>query len=108
MEEQQDSKRYKRFQDFYPYYLSQHQNPVCRFLHVIGSCCSIVFLFVAIIFFSWIWLVAAIVVGYVFAWIGHFIFEKNKPATFKQPLFSLLADFVMLDDVLTGKLKVKK
>ncbi|WP_448547778.1 Mpo1-like protein [Thalassotalea fusca] len=99
------TKSYQSFKEFYPFYLSQHQNRVCRLLHVIGSLCVIALLVTTIItqIYTLLWLMP--VAGYGFAWIGHFFFEHNKPATFTYPWYSFLADWVMLKDVLTGKLR---
>lgn len=92
--------QFNSFKEFYPFYLSEHSHPVCRRLHYIGS--SLVLLLIGYIFFSgnlhFLWLLPLI--GYGFAWIGHFVFEKNKPATFKYPLYSFLADWVMLKDAI--------
>jgi hypothetical protein len=93
------------FREFYPYYLGEHANITCRRLHVVGS--SIVVLIVALVVAQvltpW-WLLAVPVCGYGFAWVGHFFFEHNRPATFKHPLYSLMGDWVMFKDVLTGKI----
>ena len=98
-------KKYHTFTAFYPFYLSQHQNTVCRRLHYIAS--GIIVLLVVYILWSsqWslIWLVP--VIGYGFAWTGHFFFERNKPATFTYPFYSLLGDWVMFKDILTRKIK---
>lgn len=102
------NQKFTNFSDFYAFYLTQHQNPFSRFLHVIGSMCAVVFLLIALIAHVWIFIVPALVCGYGFAWLGHFLFERNKPATFKQPFYSLLADFVMLKDILLNKLPSKK
>ena len=99
------TKKYQSFAEFYPYYLSQHQNTVCRRLHFIGSV-IIVFLVLYIMLtkaFSLFLLLP--IIGYGFAWVGHFFFEKNKPATFIYPFYSLLGDWVMFKDVLIGKIK---
>lgn len=95
------------FKEFYPYYLSEHRSPVCRALHYIGSCLVLVVLAVALLTQYWrlLWLLP--VIGYGFAWVGHFFFEHNKPATFKYPLYSLAADWVMLKDFVTGRLQHK-
>ncbi|GGA06127.1 DUF962 domain-containing protein [Dyella caseinilytica] len=94
------------FQDFYPYYLNEHRDRRCRRLHFIGS--TLVLLIVLFALFSgrlvWLWL--APVAGYGFAWIGHFAFEKNRPATFRHPLYSLIGDWVMYWEVLRGKVKI--
>lgn len=98
------AERYRTFREFYPYYLSEHQNPVCRRLHVFGS--GLIVLIVLAVLFgasAW-WLLATPVVGYGFAWIGHFFFEHNRPATFTYPLWSLMGDWVMFKDVITGRI----
>lgn len=95
---------YKSFADFYPFYLSQHANRTCRSLHFIGS--TLVLLCIAEMFITgsaW-WLVGMPICGYGFAWIGHFMFEKNRPATFQYPLYSLMGDWVMYWQLWTGKI----
>jgi hypothetical protein len=100
------TKEYTNFSEFYPFYISQHENLVCRRLHVVGS--SLIIFLVAYTLFSGAWslLLLVPVIGYGFAWAGHFFFEKNKPATFTYPVYSLIGDWVMFKDVLTGKLKI--
>lgn len=98
--------RYASFREFYPYYLSEHRDPTCRRLHFVGSL-LIVVLIVAVIagvLSPW-WLLAIPLIGYGFAWVGHFFFEHNRPATFTYPLYSLIGDWVMFKDILTGKLR---
>jgi hypothetical protein len=94
------------FHDFYPYYLSEHRDRRCRRLHFIGS--SLVLLIVLFALFSgrFVWLWLAPVVGYGFAWIGHFVFERNRPATFRHPLYSLIGDWVMYWEVWRGRVKI--
>jgi hypothetical protein len=99
--------KFSSFAEFYPYYLSEHQNPVCRALHYIGSALVIVVLLYALFTQQWLWLWLLPVIGYGFAWFGHFMFEHNKPATFDYPFYSLAADWVMLKDFVTGQLKRK-
>lgn len=98
-------KRFQRFSEFYPYYLSEHQNRTCRRLHFLGSCLVLSIIVCAVMTTTWplLWLIP--IVGYGFAWVGHFFFEKNKPATFTYPLYSLLGDWVMFKDILLGKIK---
>ncbi|RUO36866.1 DUF962 domain-containing protein [Aliidiomarina shirensis] len=95
---------FSSFKAFYPYYLQEHKNRTSRRLHVIGSLLVLAIIVTAIITSTWMLLWLVPVVGYGFAWVGHFFFEKNKPATFKHPLYSLMGDWVMLKDVLTGRL----
>ncbi len=96
--------RYDSFTAFYPYYLSEHQNKVCRRLHFLGSGLVLLLLAVAIFSgqFGLLWLLP--VVGYGFAWVGHFVFEKNRPATFRYPLYSFVGYWVMFWQMLTRKL----
>ena len=98
-------KEYKRFEQLYPFYLSQHANQTNRRLHVIGTLLAIFMLIRTIFVFSFANLLLVPIVGYGFAWVGHFIFEKNKPATFKYPLFSFMGDLRMLQETLTMKRK---
>jgi hypothetical protein len=97
--------RYQSFAEFYPFYLSQHENVTCRRLHVAGSSGVLVLLAYVVGTQNWPWLLLLPVLGYGFAWVGHFKFERNKPATFQYPLYSLLGDWVMLWQTLTGKLR---
>jgi hypothetical protein len=100
------SKEFKSFSEFYPFYLSQHENKTCMRLHVFGSI-MIVLLVVYVLFSAkWALFLFVPVIGYGFAWVGHFFFEKNKPATFTYPVYSLIGDWIMLKDVLTGRIKI--
>jgi hypothetical protein len=92
------------FEEFYPYYLNEHRNRMCKFLHFLGTCLLLT-TFVGILLtghWSQLWLLP--VFGYGFAWLGHFGFEKNRPASFKFPAYSLRGDFQMFYDLLTGRL----
>ena len=96
--------RYASFAEFYPYYLSEHSNRTCRRLHFVGSSLVLgVILAVLIGSLAPVWLLALPVIGYGFAWVGHFFFEHNRPATFTYPLYSLLGDWVMYGQMLRGK-----
>jgi len=99
-------KRFASFREFYPFYLGEHSNHLSRRLHFIGSCGVLLLLLVAILQRDLRWLPAALLCGYGFAWIGHFFFEKNRPATFKHPLYSFVGDWVMFKDILTGKIRL--
>ena len=92
------------FREFYPFYLGEHANRTCRRLHFVGSCVALGFIAAAIATLNAWWLLAALVSGYAFAWVGHFFFEHNRPATFKHPLYSFAGDWVMFKDMLTGKI----
>ena len=97
--------RFTSFAEFYPYYLQEHSNDVCRRLHYVGSLLVLSILGYALATQQWLWLLALPFAGYGFAWVGHFVFEKNKPATFKYPLYSFMGDWVMLKDALTGRIR---
>lgn len=93
------------FTEYYKYYLTLHQNKWCRRLHVIGQIITIGWV-VGSVWTSYYWLLLATpFVIYPFAWSGHFFFEKNKPAAFSNPLWAKACDWVMLKDILTGKVK---
>ncbi|MGH6645501.1 Mpo1-like protein [Aquabacterium sp.] len=98
--------RFNSFKEFYPFYLSQHTDLVCRRLHVLGSLLVLVALATVVLSGQWAWLVLVPFVGYGFAWVGHYVFEKNKPATFSHPVYSFIGDWVMLWQALTGKVRL--
>ena len=98
-------KKYTSLKEFYPYYLTEHQNPTSRVLHFIGTGLVLVVLVTAIAMAQYIWLAGIPVLGYGFAWVGHYFFEKNKPATFTYPFYSLASDFLLFFDLLRGKEK---
>ena len=98
-------KQYKTFAEFYPFYLSEHQDRTCRRLHFCGTTIGLM-LFAMALFQGNPWLILmGVLIGYAFAWIGHFVYEKNRPATFQYPLFSFMGDWVMWKDMLTGKIE---
>lgn len=102
-----ETKRYQSLKEFYPFYLSEHQDTTCRSLHFIGTFLLLADLGYALATQTW-WMLALIpVIGYGFAWVGHFFFEKNKPATFQYPGYSLASDFIMFWDLLRGKEKFR-
>lgn len=96
---------YKSLKEFYPYYLTEHHNTICRTLHFVGTSLLFIVMLTSVYLskYSLLWLLP--VVGYGFAWMGHFFFEKNKPATFQYPLYSLASDFMLFWDLLKGKEK---
>ncbi|MFC5579765.1 Mpo1-like protein [Rhodanobacter terrae] len=96
---------FTRFSEFYPYYLGEHRNRTCRRLHFIGSTLVILIVLLAIVSGQPRWLWLAPIAGYGFAWIGHYVYEKNRPATFRHPLYSLMGDWVMYWQALRGKIK---
>ncbi len=100
-------KKYQTLKDFYPYYLTEHSDPTCRLFHYVGTTLILAIAVWMVIDFDWWKLLLIPVVGYGFAWIGHFVFEKNKPATFQYPGFSFASDFIMYYHFLTGQVDQK-
>lgn len=100
------NREYASFREFYPAYLAEHRNPVCRRLHFAGSAAVLFAFAAAAAMRNGRWLLAAPALGYGFAWAGHFFFEHNKPATFRHPLYSLAGDWVMFRDILTGRMRL--
>lgn len=99
-----EREKFAAFREFYPYYLSEHRHPMCRKLHFAGSTLVLALLAAAIVTRN-AWLLLALpLAGYGFAWVGHFAFEKNRPATFKYPAWSFAGDWVMYWQLLTGKI----
>ena len=96
--------RYASFAEFYAFYLSEHANRTCRRLHFTGSLLVLLTALYALVTLSWLPLLLLPVIGYGFAWVGHFFFEKNRPATFTYPLYSLAGDWVMFRDILVGRI----
>ena len=99
-----DLKAIKSFAEFYPLYLKEHSNRTCRRLHFVGSSLSLGCVALALGTGRPLWLLGALLCGYGFAWVGHFGFEKNKPASFKRPLYSFMGDWVMYSDIWRGKI----
>jgi hypothetical protein len=99
------TERFSSFREFYPYYLGEHRNRACRRLHFVGSCVAIAFVAMAVVDRNPWWLLGALLAGYGFAWVGHFFFEKNRPATFRHPLYSFAGDWAMFRDILAGRIR---
>jgi hypothetical protein len=98
-----DSRQYGTFRDFYPFYLTEHSRSGTRRLHFAGTLLVLVTLISAVVTARWALLALAPVFGYGFAWAGHFFVERNRPATFQYPLYSLAGDFRMFADMLRGR-----
>jgi hypothetical protein len=96
---------FSSFREFYPYYLGEHVHPTCRRLHFVGSCGVLACIAIAIARANPWWLLAALFCGYGFAWIGHFFFAHNRPATFRHHVYSLIGDWVMFADILRGRIR---
>ena len=95
---------FKSFAEFWPYYLSEHAKPTTRALHFAGTAAGLVLAFLALTSGNFWLLLIALICGYGPAWIGHYFVEKNRPATFRHPLWSLIADFRMIFFFISGRL----
>ena len=100
-----DPKSFTSFAQFYPFYLGEHRNPTCRRLHFLGSTLALICLGLLLATGKPQYLLYGLLAGYGCAWIGHFVFENNKPASFKRPLYSFMGDWVMYRDMWLGKVK---
>jgi hypothetical protein len=98
------NQQFNSFAEFWPYYLGEHSQPATRFLHGLGTLTAIGALIALIAMGKWWLFPLALVPGYAFAWTSHFFIEKNRPATFTHPLWSLMGDWKMLALMLTGRL----
>jgi hypothetical protein len=96
-------KRFSSFKEFYPYYLEEHKLPRTKLFHFIGTLAAIIFLVELAYTQNPFYILGALLSGYGAAWISHFFVEKNKPATFKYPLYSLLGDYRMFFEILIGR-----
>ena len=99
------AQKYATFTDFYPFYLSEHANRTCRRLHFAGTSIGLACLLLALATQNFWWLLAGLVSGYAFAWVGHYFFEHNRPATFTYPFYSFLGDWAMWKDMLSGRIR---
>jgi hypothetical protein len=94
-----------KFDDYYRHYLTLHQDPTNRRLHIVGQLVTFIYLSIMIFNGHWWWLCLSPFIVYPFAWVGHFFFENNIPAAFTHPLWAKLSDLRMFKDVLVGKIK---
>ncbi|HEY3581995.1 MAG TPA: DUF962 domain-containing protein [Pyrinomonadaceae bacterium] len=96
--------RYQSFAEFWPFYVAEHSQPATRVLHLIGTTLGVTLVVYFIATGRWWLILLALVPGYGFAWLAHFLVEKNRPATFKYPLWSLMGDYKMIGLMLTGRM----
>jgi len=96
------------FNEYYHYYLSLHQNKTCRRLHVLGQLVTISFLIFIIYMGGWYWLLLPLLpfVVYPFAWSGHYFFEHNEPAAYRNPILAKMSDWRMLYDIIRGRIEL--
>lgn len=102
--EQQRESGFGSFAEFYPFYLSEHRNRISRRMHFVGTGLGLLVAAWALFTLNAWWLLLMPVLGYGFAWSGHFFFEKNRPATFRYPFYSLVGDYRMFWQMLTGRI----
>jgi hypothetical protein len=99
--------RIATFREFWPFYVGEHVKPITRALHFIGSTLVLAIAAAAVVTGRF-WLLALLpIAGYGFAWVGHFGFEKNRPATFKYPIYSFIGDWVMYGKILSGTMRAE-
>lgn len=101
-----EQQRISSFAEFWPFYVRAHSKSGTRIVHFIGSILALASIASGIAFNAWFFLVAPLV-GYAFAWFGHFVIEHNKPATFGHPFYSLAADYVMVWKMITGQMSAE-
>lgn len=99
---------FRSFAEFYPFYLGEHRHPASRLLHYLGTWGALICLATAFIQGNAWWVGGALASGYCFAWIGHFAFERNRPATFRHPFYSLAGDFRMWWELNLGRLRFRE
>jgi len=92
------------YRDFWDFYVQEHSKPLTRLLHFIGTSLGLVFLVWFVWRGTWYYFPLCLIVGYAFAWFAHFVVEKNRPATFKYPLWSFVSDYKMMWYILTGRM----
>src|SRR5688500_5518087 len=98
--------KYASFNEFYQYYLSQHQHIMSQRMHFVGCALALLLLIAFVFSFKLSFLFLAIIIGYGFAWAGHYFFEKNHPTSCEHPMYSFMADWMMFKDMITGKIKI--
>lgn len=103
-EKAMNKKEFTSVAEFYPYYLQEHKNKTNRRLHFVGTLLLMIVAVTMVLTQNWMLFFLLPLLGYGFAWFGHFMIEKNRPATFTYPLYSLICDFKMFADILRGRL----
>ena len=96
--------RLQNYEDFWLFYLKEHAQPATRYIHYVGTTIGLIFFLTAVILLKPWMILAGLVSGYFFAWLSHFLVEKNRPATFQYPLWSFYSDFRMYFLFVSGKL----
>ena len=96
--------RYSSFKEFWPFYVAEHSKPGTRWMHLIGTVMGGVVMIYFIIYGPWWLFPLGLIPGYGAAWFAHFVIEKNKPATFRYPLWSFMGDYKMIAMMVTGRI----
>ncbi|HEY1380489.1 MAG TPA: DUF962 domain-containing protein [Gemmataceae bacterium] len=96
---------FRSFAEFYPFYLREHSTRANRRAHFLGLTAAVALLIAFAVTLNWWLLLAVPVAGYGVSWVGHFVFERNVPATFGHPWYSFLGDLALCRDILTGRIK---
>ena len=99
------AREYQSFKEFYLYYLTEHEKSGTRFFHFAGTSLFLGWIALSTVYAEPIYILYGVINAYGFAWISHFFIEKNKPATFQYPLWSLMSDFKLYYELITGKEK---
>jgi hypothetical protein len=96
-----------KYNEFWDFYVREHSMPLTRWLHFVGTALGLVTLVWFIASGRWYFIPISFVIGYAFAWVAHFVVEKNRPATFKYPLWSFISDYKMIWYMLTGRMEAE-
>jgi len=102
----EQNQRFQSFGEFWPFYLSEHKEPRNRLMHVTGTLLSNALGLYLLCTGRYIWIIGSVLLGYAFAWAGHFFLQKNRPATLKYPFWSFAADYKMTLLVLAGRISL--
>ena len=102
-----ENERIENYAEFWDFYVAEHSQPLTRLFHFVGTLLGLVLLVWFIKNGTYFYLPLCLVVGYAFAWFSHFVIEKNKPATFKYPLWSFISDYKMMFYMLTGRMNAE-
>lgn len=94
----------RTYAEFWDFYVAEHSKPLTRILHFAGTTLGIALLIYFVASGRWYFFPLFFVVGYAFAWFAHFVVEKNRPATFKYPVWSFISDFKMIAYMLAGRM----
>src|SRR5690606_34554183 len=94
----------ENYSEFWDFYVLEHSKPATRALHFVGTSLGLILVVWFILRGTWYYFPISLVVGYAFAWFAHFVVEKNRPATFKYPLWSFISDYKMMWFMLTGRM----